>query len=316
MLSRTAEDLYWMARYMERAENAARVLDVSYRMSLLPTELGSASLHWRPAVEIGPDPGNFYDRYQEATAANVIEYMALDPDNPSSIYACIRAARENARTDRTAISNEMWESLNSTWLELRDLTPAGLRRWGQRAFFDWIKERSHLFRGVTVGTMLHSDPFHFIRLGTFLERADNTARILDVKYHVLLPEAEEVGGAVDYYQWGALLRSVSAFRPYRAIYRDLITPWRVAEMLILRPDLPRSLHYCFERVTNTLDRLAGYKTLECRRLAGEIHASLRFGKIEAIFQEGLHEFLTAFIRRNNRLGGEIQRDFMMAEVVE
>ncbi len=316
MLSRTAEDLYWMARYVERAESTARVLDVSNRMSLLPSVAGSESLHWRPAVEIGPAPEHFYARFDEATAANVIRYMALDEDNPSSIYSCIRAARENARTDRTSLSSEMWESLNDTWLEIRDLTEEDLNRWGHRAFFDWIKERSHLFRGVSVGTLLHSDPFHFIRLGTFIERADNTARIIDVKYHVLLPEEEEVGGAVDYYQWGALLRSVSAFRAYRTIYRDTITPWRVAELLILRPDLPRSLHYCLERVSQTLDRLANYQPLECRRLAGEMHAGLRFGKIEAIFQEGLHEFLKGFFVRNNQLGSEIQRDFMMAEVIE
>ena len=142
------------------------------------------------------------------------------------------------------------------------------------------------------------------------------ARILDVKYHILLPSAEEVGGAVDYYQWGALLRSVSAFTAYRKVYRDAITPARVAEMLILRGDMPRSLHYCLEQVTQTLDLLAPVTALECRRLAGEIHADLRFGKTETIIQQGLHEFLEDFIRRNNQLGREIQRDFLMAEVIE
>lgn len=316
MLSRSAENLYWMARYMERAENTARVLDVSNRMSVLPSELGSESLQWRPAVAISPDPEDFEARYGEPTAANVIAYMALDPDNPSSIYTCIHAARENARAERVAITSEMWESLNTTWLEMRELDFKGLEQWGFRQFFDWIKERSHLFRGVIFGTMLRDDGFHFLRLGSFIERADNTARILDVKYHVLLPSVEDVGGAVDYYQWGALLRSVSAFTAYRKTYRNLITPARVAELLILRADMPRSLHASFEQIKETLDTLAPNAPLECRRLAGEIHASLKFGRIDQVLEIGLHEFLEGFIHRNSRLGREIQRDFLMSEVIE
>ena len=315
MLSRSAEDLYWMARYMERAENTARVIEVSNRMSVLPTAEGSESLHWRPALEIGPDPGSFFERYGEATPENVIRYMALDRDNPSSIYCCVRAARENARAERTSITGEMWESLNATWLEIQGLRQESLEAWGFRKFFDWIKERSHLFRGVTVGTMLRDDGFQFIRLGTFLERADNTARILDVKYHVLLPTPQAVGGAVDYYQWGALLRSVGSFTAYRKVYHDAITPPRVAELLILNPAMPRSLRSCCDLTVATLDRLVGERRLECGRLAAEIHAGLRFGRIEAIFHDGLHEFLDDFVLRNNRLGRQIQRDFMMSEVV-
>ena len=165
-----------------------------------------------------------------------------------------------------------------------------------------MKERSHLFRGVVFGTMLHDDAFRFIRLGTFIERADNTARILDVKYHVLLPETEQVGGYVDYYQWGALLRSVGAFRAYRRVYHDTVYPWRIAELLILRADMPRSLHHCYEVVIGTLDELAGKKQLECRRLAGQIYARLRYGRIDKIFQSGLHEFLIDFIASNSALG--------------
>jgi uncharacterized alpha-E superfamily protein len=318
MLSRSAEDLYWMARYMERAENTARVIDVSNRMSVLPSADGaggSESLHWRPALEIGPDPAGFFERYAEATPENVIRYMALDRENPSSIYCCVRAARENARAERSSISSEMWESLNATWLEIQSLDPGRLSAWGHRKFFDWIKERSHLFRGVTVGTLLQDDGFQFIRLGTFLERADNTARILDVKYHVLLPTPEDVGGAVDYYQWGALLRSVGSFTTYRKVYHDAITPPRVAELLILNPDMPRSLHGCYDMIATTLENLVGPRRLECGRIAAEIHASLRYGRIEAIFGIGLHEFLDGFVLRNNALGRQIQRDFMMSEVV-
>jgi uncharacterized alpha-E superfamily protein len=315
MLSRSAEDLYWMARYMERAENTARVLDVSNRTAVLPSEEGSQSLHWRPALEIGPDPAAFYEHYDEPDAASVIGYMALDRENPSSIWSCIRAARENARAERARISTEMWESLNDTWLEIQVLDPEALERWGYRKFFDWIKERSHLFRGVTLGTMLQDDGFQFARLGGFLERADNTARILDVKYHMLLPSTAEVGGAVDYYQWSALLRSVSAFAAYRKVYRDTITPARVAELLILNEDLPRSLHACHNMVCVTLDELIGGRRLEGRRLAGEIHASLKYGRIDEIVTKGLHEFLEEFIFANNRLGHQVQQDFMMSEVV-
>ena len=178
-------------------------------------------------------------------------------------------------------------------------------------FFDWVKERSHLFRGVVFGTMLHDDAFRFIRLGTFIERADNTARILDVKYHVLLPKGEQVGGYVDYYQWGALLRSVGAFRAYRRVYHDAVYPWRIIELLILRADMPRSLHHCYEILIATLDELAGKKQLECRRLAGQIYAQLRYGRIDKIFQSGLHEFLTDFIASNNAVGTQLQEDFLM-----
>jgi uncharacterized alpha-E superfamily protein len=161
------------------------------------------------------------------------------------------------------------------------------------------------------GTMLHDDAFRFIRLGTFIERADNTARILDVKYHVLLPHGEQVGGLIDYYQWGALLRSVGAFRAYRNVYRDTVYPWRIAELLILREDMPRSLHHCYAVLINTLDELAGKKQLECRRLAGQAYAGLKYGRIDRIFRLGLHEFLTSFIEQNNVLGHQIQEDFLM-----
>ena len=315
MLSRSAEDLYWMARYMERAENNARVLDVSNRMAMMHAAEQGEDLYWRPALQIGPDPAAFDKVHPETTRASVIDYMVLDRHNPSSILSCIQAARENARAERSLISTEMWESLNQTWLEIKDMDSARLDAWGYRKFFDWIKERSHLFRGVTFGTLLHDDGFRFLRLGGYIERADSTARILDVKYHVLLPSTADVGGAVDYYQWGALLRSVSAFAAYRRVYRNTIDPARVAELLILNADMPRSLHASYGFIVDMLNALAGNRQLECQRLAGEIHASLRFGRIDQIFKSGLHEFLEAFILRNNRLGHEIQQDFMMSEVV-
>lgn len=311
MLSRTAENLFWMARYVERAENVARMLDVALRMALLPSTAGNEELHWKPVLAISPGTGHFKERYAKLSPENVIRYVALDTENDTSILSLIQTARENARAQRGAISSEAWESLNATWLAIQDMQLKDIQRGNYRDFFDWVKERSHLFRGVVFGTMLHDDAFRFIRLGTFIERADNTARILDVKYHVLLPDAEEIGGYVDYYQWGALLRSVGAFRAYRAIYRDTIVPWRVAELLVLRRDMPRSLHHCYQNLINTLDDLAGDGEPECRRLAGQIYAKLKYGRMDNIFSSGLHEFLTDFIADNADLGFQIQQDFLM-----
>lgn len=316
MLSRSAENLYWMSRYIERAENTARLLDLSYRMSLMPAAEPEESLYWRPAIEIGNDPAAFGAQYGEASQGNVLQFTVLDRSNPSSVYSCIRAAHENALAERTRIGSEMWEALKETWLAVADLDGARLDTWGLRAFFDWVKSRSHLFRGATVGTALQDDAFHFIRIGTFIERADGTARILDMKYHVLLPSGEQVGGSVDYYQWGALLRSVGAFRAYRNVYRREIAPWRVAELLILHPAFPRSLAACLGEVDRTLGLLAPSERLECVRLAGELCADLRCGKIDDIFRNGLHEFLADFIGRNNRLAGQLQGDFMMSSAVE
>ncbi len=316
MLSRSAENLFWLSRYVERAENTARLLDVAYRSSLLPSTADQDAAHWRPALSVGHKLDDFISRKGRTSAEAVINYMAFDPENSSSINACIRSARENARAERSTISTEMWESLNATWLELEGPRFRDIAAKEPRGFFDWVKERSHLFRGVAFGTMYRNDAFHFIRLGTFLERADNTARILDVKYHLLMEEAAKRGGHVDYYQWGALLRSVSAFRSYRQAYRDTIDPQRVAGLLILDTAMPRSLHFCFEEVQNTLATLCGARSRECQRLAGEVHATLRYGRIDRIFEVGLHRFLDNFVARSNELAVQIQRDFMMSLSLE
>ena len=315
MLARAADNLYWMARYIERAENMARILDVSYRMSLLPVGAAGQRTLWEPALIIAGAEEPFAAKGLQVTARSVMEHLALDRDFPSSIYSCMAAARENARAMRVQVTTEMWESMNATWLEMRDLTYAKIEAMGARTFFDWVKERSHLFRGVTYGTMQRDEAFRFVRLGTFLERADSTARLLDVKYHVLLPNPEDVGGALDYYQWGALLRSVSAFRAYRAIYRDVIKPLRVAELLILRADMPRSLLACFAAITEIL---TGLRELFARdypsaRLALEMHSRLRFGRTEDIFVQGLHEYLTEFIENVTLLSNAVARDFMLTE---
>jgi uncharacterized alpha-E superfamily protein len=315
MLSRTADHLYWMARYIERAENMARVLDVTYSMSLVPNAAQSESALWLPALEISGNVDAYEEDYDSVNASDVIHYLSMDMNNSSSIYNALRNARENARAVRVAMTSETWENINALWLEFDQFRGQDLAQNGLREFCDWVKARSHLFRGVCFGTMLRDDAFSFVRLGTFIERADNTARLLDVKYHLLLPEEEEVGGAVDYYEWSAVLRSVSAFQAYQKIFSDTIEPWRVAELLVLRRDMPRSLHACLDEINPILDQLSGSRQTECRRLAGELHAKLRFGKMQDIFQKGLHEFLSDFIDSNNLLGAEIQRAFLSINAV-
>jgi uncharacterized alpha-E superfamily protein len=315
MLSRTANDLFWLSRQIERAENTARMLDITYRMSLLPYRVTDQDDRWVepwavPLITSGLAT-DYYERYEDVSAENVLRFMILDAANPSSIVSSIRTARENARAQRGAITIEMWESLNATWLELRGQTFERIRQGGTSEFFEYVKERSHLFRGVTVGTMLRDEGYTFMRLGTFFERADNTTRILDVKYHTLLPSAQEVGGAVDYYQWSALLRSVSAFNAYRKIYSDVITPMRVAELLILREDMPRSLHACMNEIYDILRAICAGAKLEPERLAGEIHAQLHYGQTARIFEFGLHEWLMKFLDQLVTLNGEINQHFLV-----
>lgn len=310
MLSRTANHLYWMARYIERAENMARILDVTSNMAMVPNAALSEAALWQPALEISGNADDFKERFSDFTASNVIHFLAMDSENPSSIYSALYSARENARAVRVAMTSETWENINALWLEFSQFEGKDLAVDGLREFCDWVKARSHLFRGVSFGTMLRDDAFQFLRLGTFIERADNTARLLDVKYHLLLPKEEEVGGGVDYYEWSAVLRSVSAFQAYQKVFNDTIQPWRVAELLVLRKDMPRSLHACFTEITVILETLTTGRHVECRRIAGEINASLKYGRMDHIFQNGLHEFLTEFIECNNQLGAEIQNSFL------
>lgn len=311
MLARTADNLFWMARHIERAENTARILDVAHRSALLPLDMEGAEAYlWYAPLNITGCAASYEVKYGLARGDSVTHYMALDPENPSSIYSCLKLARENARAVRGAITSEMWEVINATWLELNRIA------WNMDAdkfpdFFEWVKDRSHMFRGVTLGTIIKDVGLSFIKLGTFLERADNTARILDVKYHILLPSVNDVGGSADYYQWGSLLRSVSAFEAYRKIYRDVISPLRVAELLILRDDMPRSLHACMNEVEAALSDINGTSGREARRRAGERHAALHFGLIEDVVARGLHEYLTDFLDHIAQLGQEIHDAYML-----
>ncbi len=311
MLGRVADQLYWMARYSERAENMARILDVADRMTLTPQSDETRESAWFSALEVAGAQAGYAEKYGDIAGDKVLHFMALDEGNPASIFSSIRAARENARALRGSITTEMFEAINATWLELRAMDEEVLTPSGRRVFFDWVKERAHLFRGVAEGTMLRDEAMKFMSIGLDIERADSTARLLDSKYHILLPSIEEVGGALDYYQWGALLRSLSAFRAYHKIYRDRITPIRVAELIILHPEMPRSMRSCYDRLMDTLEDLCGDDAPECERLAGRLQSHLKFRRVEEIFRGGLHEFLTEFIEGNADVGQQVARDFMM-----
>ncbi|MDP8566266.1 alpha-E domain-containing protein [Methylophilus aquaticus] len=314
MLSRTADNLYWMARYIERAENVARVLDVTYHMSLLPSDSSNEADLWNAVLEIA-GIRDIYDRtYKEINATNVILHLVMDSENPSSIYSSLRSARENARAVRVAMTTETWENMNTLWLEFGQYIKQDLTQSGLGEFCEWVKSRSHLFRGVCFGTMLRDDAFSFVRLGTFMERADNTARLLDVKYDFLMSQEEASAGAVDYYEWSAVLRSVSAFQAYQKVYSDAIDPLKVSELLVLRHDMPRSLHACYDEIMPIIEQVAGSRQTEARRLAGELHARLHYGKMLDIFKFGLRDFLDEFITANHTLGKEIQRSFLSATV--
>lgn len=312
MLSRTADHLYWMARYIERAENVARVLEVTYGMSLLPSDASNDEELWDSVLEIAGVRDIYDATYTSISAAQVIQHLVMDSHNPSSIYSSLRSARENARAVRVAMTVETWENMNTLWLEFDQYIKQDLTQSGLSEFCEWVKSRSHLFRGVCFGTMLRDEAFSFVRLGTFMERADNTARLLDVKYEVLIPMQEANAGAVDYYEWSAVLRSVAAFQAYQKVYRDAIEPTKVSELLILREDMPRSLHACYAEIMPILRQVAGSRQTEAERLAGQMHARLHYGRMLDIVKDGVHHFLDEFILANRKLGEEIQRNFLSA----
>lgn len=318
MLSRTADHLYWMARYSERAENLARLLDVTYQMSLVPHDESAERSNWHAVIALNSLQQPFALRHREAGADSVLRFMVRDETHPSSIYSCLRAARENAHAVRGTLTAEMWETINETWLQLRSRSFEEIHEAGIADFFDWVKQRASLLRGAMFGTMLRDEAFHFIRLGALLERADNTARILDVKYHGAARSQRQAAGhedelleAGEFYHWGALLRSVSAFEVYRKVYRDVITPERVAELLVLRADLPRALHSCMAGIVEILDHVRNDRSDETLRRAGQLYAKLRYGVMADIYARGLHAWLDDFIDAISDLGTRVGEDFLV-----
>ena len=315
MLSRTADHLFWMNRYTERAENTARLLDVNYQTALLPQSTAMAQAGWQGLLSISELLPSYKEKHGDIAAREVMDFMVKDESNPSSIVSCLSAARENARAVRGTLTTEVWETLNQTWLEVKRMLKEGAFESDPGQFFEWVKFRSHLSRGVTVGTMLMDESLHFMRLGTFLERADNTARLVDVKFHAVETDfygtANEKDQEYDFYHWSAILRSVSGFEVYRKVYRDVIKPERVAELLILRPDMPRSLHASLNEVVGNLRMIANDQSVETQRRAGKLRAELQYGRIDEILATGLHAFLTQFLDRINDLGARVSSDFLV-----
>jgi uncharacterized alpha-E superfamily protein len=288
MLSRTADHLYWMSRYTERAENTARMLDVNYQTSLLPQSAEVAKYGWQGLLSISELLPLYNEKHDQFKPDEVMEFMVKDESNPSSILSCLRAARENARAVRGALTTEAWETQNTTWLEVNRMLRAGDFERDPAQFFEWVKFRSHLSRGVTLGTMLQDEAFYFSRLGTFLERADNTARLVDVKFHALNSEffgtATEEDQEYDFYHWSAM---------------------------ILRADMPRSLHASLHEVVSNLDKVKNEQSAETQRRAGKLLADLQYARVDEILATGLHAYLTQFLDRVNELGWRISQDFLV-----
>ncbi len=309
MLGRTAGGLYWMFRYLERSENTARLLETGFRIAL--TGDNTAESEWESVVSTAGVRDDYLKKYDTFDQANVTNYLLRDRDNPSSVLSCIEAARSNGRMVRTALSTEVWEAVNEAWMTLTEAfrRPVSVKNLAE--VLSTIRQHSSQVRGALHGTMLRNDIFDFCRLGTFVERADNTARILDVKYYVLLPSAAHVGRAMDNMQWETILRSVSAFRSFRWLHEGEVSPRAIAEFLILDIRMPRSLAFCHSKILGNLEYLnKGCSTeLPCVPLAQQIHARISGQEIDAVFEDGLHEFLKVAMNDTARLASQIQEDF-------
>ncbi len=305
MLGRTANGLYWMFRYIERAENSARLIDAGLRMSLTRSE--ATEDDWDGVLQSSGVRDIYDDLYPTLTSADAIDFLLRDKFNPSSVMSCIDSGRNNARMVRTALTRETWEATNECWLDLKTMLARRVKPAELPEAIDAIKQKTALIRGAFHGTMLRNEIFNFSRIGTFIERADNTARILDVKYYVLLPAVSQVGSSIDNVQWESILRSVSAHRSYGWVYEAEYKPSNIADFLILNGRMPRSLAYCYDKIVSNLGYLA--------REYGEGHAahataegtlsSLRSHSIKDVMDQGLHEYIENFISHNNRLGQEI-----------
>ncbi len=311
MLSRVAHSLYWMSRYIERAENMARLLEVNLQFILDFRGYDDAHLreHWGSILASSGDQELFDKHYEAANSQSVTEFFAFDLRNPNSILSCVFAARENARMIRDQISVEMWETINELYLFLKSRNTAEVWAAGPYEFFQDVKRNSHLFQGLTDATYSRSEGWEFIQFGKFVERANKTTRILDVKYHILLPNAGDVGGALDTAQWQAVLRSASALEAYRRFYVREILPWKVAEFLIFSDSFPRSLHFCVAQVDEFLKRILGESGArprsEAARASRRLLADLQSLSIDEVLKDGLHEFLVEIGTSLEKISDEV-----------
>jgi uncharacterized alpha-E superfamily protein len=310
LLSRVADAMYWMSRYIERAENIARYIGVNLNLQLdLPL---TPSQQWQPLIDTTGDTEEFKKRYRDATQANVIEFLAYDDQNPSSIVSCLSAARENARSVRETISPGMWEQINSMYLHIQqhDSIPEPERLLDS---FREIRMGCHLFQGLTDATLSHNEAWHFIQLGRRLERADKTSRILDVKYFLLLPSLKDVGTPYDDIHWAAVLKSVSGFEMYRKTY-GRITPRNVVEFLVMDRDFPRAIQYCISEANESLHRITGVPLDSFRyrseQLLGLLEGELNFTGVDDVLSSGLHEYLDNLQRKMNNVDNALHADFL------
>ncbi|NYZ62470.1 alpha-E domain-containing protein [Luteimonas deserti] len=314
MLCRTANDLYWVSRNIERAENTARLLDMAQRIALLPERLDRGKARaapWRRALDSLGIVDAFLEQHDQLDTESVVHHLLLSPDNPGSIYSCFRYARENARAQRVAITSEMYEDLNGSWLDIRRLDALRLRHEGLSNTLEWVKSRSASFRGITIGTLGRGEGYRFLQMGAFIERADWAIRLLDmIGSDDDLPESGEARDAVQYFQWSALLQALSAFETYRRLYRDSVSPAGVAELMLLNPDNPRSLQTCVGSLHRVLQSLSGGESLEVARIAGALAAQSRYARIDEIIAGGLEAWLQGTMTGLDRLGVEIHRQFM------
>ena len=312
MLSRTANSLFWLARYFERADNIARILEAANRLSAMPLAYSGSTNEWESALASTGNISQFQELHSEPTADNVVDFLAFSAGNPSSIKMCVETARANARAVRTALTSVMWEAINGAWLDLHRVDGRGMGRQALNAFLSRVREAAIRLDGSAFRTMLRNDAYFFFRLGVMLERADNTARILDVKYNLLLPEHANVGGGLDYFQWSSILRTVSADIAYHRVYRQSLKPWLVADLLVLRTEMPRSLAACYDTIRDTVDRLASEygRQGQVQRLARSIRTRLANANIDEIFRSGLHEFLTDFVEENAQLGHAVAEQYL------
>lgn len=309
MLGRTANGLYWMFRYIERAENIARLIDAGLRVSL--TRTGSTDEDWDGVLQSAGVRDEYVELHGKVTTADAIDYLLRENTNPSSVMSCIDSGRNNARMVRTALTRETWEATNECWIELKQLLEKRVKPADLPGVIDTIKRRAGLIRGAFHGSMLRNDLYNFSRIGTFIERADNTSRILDVKYYVLLPAVSQVGSSLDNFQWESILRSVSAYRSYGWVYDAEYRPSNIADFLILNGRMPRSLAYCYEKVVSNLGYLEeDYgERHKAHETADNIRTMLKRGNIGDVMDQGLHEFLEDFISKNNQLSAEIAEGY-------
>lgn len=317
MLCRTANDLYWVARNMERAENTARLLDMAQRIALLPERLDRGKAQaapWRRALDaLGLVP-DFLQQHERIDAEGVVQHLLLSSANPGSVFSCLRNARENARAQRVAITSEMYEDLNSSWLEIRRFDATRLRQEGLGSTLDWVKTRSASFRGITIGTLGRGEGYQFLQMGAFIERAEWSIRLLDmIASDEDLPETGEARDATQYFQWSALLQALSAFETYRRLYRESVSPAGVATLMLLNGDNPRSLQTCVGAIHQILQVLSGGESLEVARQAGALSAQSRYARIDEIIAGGLEAWLQDAMTRLTRLGDEIHRQFMTVD---